>query len=348
MEESVSRRREKIAEGEAGGSRWLDTSEPEEMRRIRVMLEERVIGQGESIRQIVRALTRYKAGLAGQERPVAAFLLLGPTGVGKTHTVEAVADLLQGSPEAVLKVHCAEVRSDHELARMKGAPPGYVGWKECVPLFHESRLREVRRRDELAVVLFDEVEKAHPALWDLLLGLLDKGEVVLNDNTRTDFRRSIVFMTGNTGAREIWRQLGGGFGFQPQTCGDVTGLASRAASQVFTPEFQNRLTATITYKPLGWPDVLCIAKLECARLTERLRACDPHGLALHVTDCAVEAVARQGYDPRFGARHVKRVMERLIEDPLANLVAAGRLAPEDRLMVCAAGASGPVRFQRRS
>ncbi|MGH9576123.1 MAG: AAA family ATPase, partial [Terriglobales bacterium] len=204
-----------------GEAEYLEAGAPRALRELEASLTARVIGQEDGIAEIVRALARYRAGLAGQDSPIAAFLLLGPTGVGKTLTVEAMAELLHGSPRAVLKVHCAELRSDHELARMKGSPPGYVGWKECVPLFHDSRLKEVRLRDEPALVLFDEIEKAHPALWDLLLGMLDKGEVVLNDNTRADFRRTIVFLTGNAGAREMAEALNGSLGFQPHTRGDM-------------------------------------------------------------------------------------------------------------------------------
>ena len=197
-------------EGSVTTETWLEPTLPPEMEELRAALLARIVGQEEAVDYIVRAMSRYRAKLAGLERPVAAFLLLGPTGVGKTSTVEALADLLHGSPKAVLKIHCSEFCSDHELARMKGAPPGYVGWRECVPLFHEARLKEVRARSDLALVLFDEVEKAHPTLWDLLLGLLDKGEVVLNDNTRTDFRKTLVFLTGNAGGREVAQALSGG------------------------------------------------------------------------------------------------------------------------------------------
>ncbi len=331
----------------------LDTSLPAELVELEQAICARVIGQAEAAAHVVRALARYRAGLAAAERPVAAFLLLGPTGVGKTLTVEVLAELLQGSPHAALKIHCAELRSDHELARMKGSPPGYVGWKECVPLFHESKLREVRLRSDLALVLFDEVEKAHPALWDLLLGLLDKGEVVLNDNTRTDFRRTLIFLTGNTGAREIAERLSGGVGFQPHTRGDIAGIAWRAADRIFSPEFRNRLTAAITYQPLGWEDVLGVCRLELARLAGHLATTTgsgpppegppegwprgvstpgQEGVALKFEEGVAEHVCREGYDPRFGARHVKRAIERLVEDPLANLLAAGRIKPGDCLV----------------
>lgn len=346
---------------------WLNPQLPLELEDIRAILTARVIGQEDAIGQIVRALARYRAGMAGLDAPVAAFLLLGPTGVGKTLTAEVLADILHGSPRAVLKIHCAELRSDHELARMKGSPPGYVGWKECVPLFHDSKLKEVRLRDELAVVLFDEIEKAHPALWDLLLGLLDKGEVVLNDNTRSDFRKTMIFLTGNAGAREVSEALAGGMGFQPHTRGDVGGLASRAADRLFSPEFRNRLTATITYKPLNWDAVLRICKIELGRLVALLRDGSKLSVAVHFEAAAVEQIARAGNETAgdsrvsvgsesgtggpgtvFGARHIKRAIDRLVKDPLANLLASGRLRHGEAVVVCPARHEGDqLRFRRK-
>ncbi len=355
---------------------YLDTAPPRELQELNAALGARVVGQDEAITEIVRALVRYRAGLAGQECPIGAFLLLGPSGVGKTLTVEALAELLHGSPRAVLKIHCAELRSDHELARMKGSPPGYVGWKECVPLFHEVKLKEVRLREAPALVLFDEIEKAHPALWDLLLGLLDKGEVVLNDNTRTDFRKTMVFLTGNLGAREMTDALSGSMGFQPHTRGDVAGIATRAADRLFSPEFRNRLTATLTYRALGWEAILRICRLELGRLSALLRG-GPAGIVLQFEGAAVEQIARQGSGPEpgafrsgvagetsaahrrsgaqvqpgasvFGARHLRRVIERMLKDPLAYLLASGGIQPGDCVVVCAGAGDGqPLRFRRR-
>jgi ATP-dependent Clp protease ATP-binding subunit ClpB len=350
------------------GPAWIETGLPEELAELEAELNRRVIGQAEAIAPIVRAIARYRAGLAGSDRPVAAFLMLGPTGVGKTLTAEALAELLHGTPKAMLKVHCGEFRSDHELARLKGSPPGYVGWKECVPVFQEAKLREVRLRDSLAVVLFDEVEKAHPALWDLLLGLLDKGEATLNDNTRTDFRRTIILMTGNAGAREMWDRLGGGYGFSaasgsPGAAVSLDGVASRAADRLFSPEFRNRLTAVLSYKPLGFGQVLDICSMELQRLAARLRACaspgpagrdrgrcdagapageTTGGITLLFEPAVVERVAREGHEPRFGARHVKRAIERLIEEPLANILAGGRVQPGEGIVVRLADT---IRFQ---
>jgi len=324
---------------------WLDAALPEPLAEMEAALNARVIGQGVAISQVVRAIARYRAGLAGLERPVAAFLLLGPTGTGKTLTAEALAEILHGTAAAMLKVHCSECRSEHELARLKGSPPGYVGWKECVPLLHETKLREARICDTLAVVLFDEVEKAHPALWDLLLGLLDKGEVVLNDNTRADFRRTIVFLTGNAGAREMADRLSGGYGFSAGTpqarigqggaaAVPLDGIASRAVDRLFSPEFRNRLTAVLTYRPLDFEQVTAICSIELKRLSARLAAREQGAVGFSVSPAALRRVARDGYDPRFNARHVKRAIERLVEEPLANILAAGRVASGATVTVC--------------
>lgn len=318
---------------------WLDAALPEPLAGMEAALNARVIGQPVAIGQVVRAIARYRAGLAGLERPVAAFLLLGPTGTGKTLTAEALAEILHGTAAAMLKVHCAEFRSEHELARLKGSPPGYVGWKECVPVLHETKLREARICDTLAVVLFDEVEKAHPALWDLLLGLLDKGEVVLNDNTRADFRRTVVLMTGNAGAREMADRLSGGYGFSAGAGGlgaavPLDGIASRAVDRLFSPEFRNRLTGVLTYRPLNFEQVTAICSIELKRLSARLAAREQGPVGLSVSPAALQRVARDGYEPRCGARHVKRAIERLVEEPLANILAAGRAACGATITVC--------------
>jgi ATP-dependent Clp protease ATP-binding subunit ClpA len=327
-------------------SEWLQIRLSQELEELRHALESRVVGQEHATAEIVSAVARFRAGMAGLDRPVAAFLLLGPSGVGKTLTVEALAESLHGSPKAVLKLHCAEMGSEHELARLKGSPPGYVGWRECVPLLHESRLREVRLRDELAVVLFDEVEKAHPALWDLMLGVLDKGEVLLNDNTRSDFRRTLVFLTANVGARDISRHLAGGVGFQPapplgrslfnteaRAFRSLDGVAQRASERIFSPEFRNRLTATLTYRPLAGEQLVRVAELELKRLAAGLRL--RHSLSLDFEEEAVHRLVEAGYNPQYGARHLKRSIEKLVEDPVATFIVSGALEPGDRLVVCA-------------
>ncbi len=206
------------------------------------------------------------------------------------------------------------------------------------------------RRPRLHVLRYDpSVLVAHPTLWDLLLGLLDKGEVVLNDNTRTDFRKTLVFLTGNAGGRDVAQALSGGIGFAPDRgSGSFSRIAVRSAERVFSPEFRNRLTATLAYQPLSWEELLRVCRLELARLAARLRAREPDWVALQYEAAAVEQIARQGYEAKFGARHIRRAIERMVEEPLANLLASGAIGPEDSIVICAG--SHPVeglRFRRK-
>ncbi len=305
---------------------------PAELHQLESQLCGRVIGQAHVAREIIAAIARYRGGFAGQDRPAGSFLMLGPTGVGKTLMVEALADLLHGTTKAVLKFHCAEFRSDHELARLKGAPPGYVGWKDCVPLLHQTKLREVRLKNEPALVLFDEVEKAHPALWDLLLGLLDKGEVLLNDNVRSDFRHALIFFTGNTGAREMERELAGGIGFGSggSTALTLDGFAISAARRLFSPEFRNRLTRTLTFHPLSPDDAIRIAALELDRIITR--ALVSGGFSLHFSPEMPRWIAARGFNVETGAREIRRTIERYIEEPLSHLICGEQVQAGQQLI----------------
>jgi len=291
-------------------------------RELRSKLSAVVVGQAEAIDAVVTAMVRYRANLNDPGRPIAAFLLLGPTGSGKTLLAEALAEVLHDARTAVLKLNCAELSSEHELARLKGSPPGYVGWKEAVPLLSETRLKEVRLKDEPAIVLFDEVEKAHPSLWDLLLGLLDKGEVVLNDNTRVDFSKTIVLFTGNVGGKEVEQHLGGGMGFTGATGSATTGIA-KAAERVFSTEFRNRLSGTIIFHPLNREQACEVARRELRRAVRRVAV--RADLQLSIAESVVEAVVAAGWEPRYGARGIKRAIETLLIDPLSNLLADGRV-----------------------
>src|SRR5258706_7095298 len=198
-------------------------------------MRECVHGQDEALEAIVRAYTLWAAGLAGLDKPVAAFLLLGPTGVRKTLTVEAMAEALHGDCRKLIKIHCDEYRHSHEVARLVGAPPGYIGHKETQPRLSQRRVQEARSRNcPLVVVLFDEIEKAHPDLWDLLLGVLDKGDLHLGDGSAADLRQAIIFLTSNVGSREA----GATTGFHPP----ARQVAGGAARRLISPGFRNRLT----------------------------------------------------------------------------------------------------------
>jgi ATP-dependent Clp protease ATP-binding subunit ClpB len=318
-------------------------SVPSESARLRAALEERVLGQSDAVQAIVDSYVRWKAGLAGLDKPVAAFLMLGPTGVGKTLTVESLAEVLHGDARTLIKIHCAEYRHSHEIARLVGAPPGYIGHKETQPRLSQRRIQEAQSKGcPLVILLFDEIEKAHPDLWDLLLGVLDKGDLHLGDGGSADLRQSIVFLTSNVGAREAV----GAIGFRPER----QQKAASAARRLFSPEFRNRLTAQLTYRPLSDVQVRSITSLELRRCSSRVR--QTRGVGLAFRDSVVDSVLEEcrptsgTADTRgrgttnwrdslatFGARPIRRAIERLLELPLAHMILDGRIGAGDEIEV---------------
>ena len=221
-------------------------------------LSRKVVGQPEATRVIIPYIQMFQAGLSPEGRPVGVFLLLGPTGTGKTKTVEALADVLHGSEKNVLKVDCGEFQMEHEVAKLIGAPPGYLGHRETQPMLTQQKLTSVTsEKCGLSLVLFDEIEKAAPSMTRLLLGVLDKGILRLGDNSTVNFEKSLVFLTSNLGAREMMRELNPDFGFQSVKLGERTDLTNKlqnialvAVRKRFSPEFVNRIDSIITYQPL--------------------------------------------------------------------------------------------------
>src|SRR5439155_12976752 len=251
-----------MAAGGAGMEDWNstnpDSERPDTSTDLVERLSQKVVGQPSAINMIVPYVEMFQAGLAPEGRPVGVFLLLGPTGTGKTKTVEALADVLHGSEKNVLKVDCGEFQMEHEVAKLIGAPPGYLGHRETQPMLTQQKLNAVTsEKCNLSLVLFDEIEKAAPSMTRLLLGVLDKGLLRLGDNSTVNFEKSLVFLTSNLGAREMMREINPEFGFQSSKTGersDVTGklqsIALGAVRKRFSPEFVNRLDAIITYQPL--------------------------------------------------------------------------------------------------
>src|SRR5215470_2403843 len=229
-------------------------------------LRKRIVGQDEAIEQIINIYQTYLAGMCGPGRPIGNFLFLGPTGSGKTRLVESVAESLVGDGRAVIKIDCAEFQHSHEIAKLIGSPPGYLGHRETHPLLSQEVLNQYHtERVKLSFVLFDEIEKASDALWNLLLGILDKATLTLGDNRRVDFSRALIFMTSNLGAAEMGSILRPGMGFAAceaerlhaaglveDGLGDKIGRAAvEAARRKFTPEFMNRIDKTVVFHPLG-------------------------------------------------------------------------------------------------
>ncbi len=304
-----------------------------------------IVGQDEAIQQIVNLYQMYLAGMNSPERPVGSFLFLGPTGSGKTRIVEATAESLLGSPRAVIKIDCAEFQHSHEIAKLIGSPPGYLGHRETHPLLSQEVLGQYHTdKVKLSFVLFDEIEKASDALWNLLLGILDKATLTLGDNRRVDFSRALIFLTSNLGASEMSSILRPNLGFAASEVGrnldagvvsddlseKVVRASVEAARRRFTPEFINRLDKIVVFHPLGQEELRKILDIELHLLQQRVfSSAGPNFFVFTASPAAKEHLLREGTDVKYGARHLRRAIDRLIVQPLANLIATEQLRSGD-------------------
>ncbi|HEX5483020.1 MAG TPA: AAA family ATPase [Terriglobia bacterium] len=313
-----------------------------EVRDFENSLRKRVVGQDRAIRQLARVYQIHLAGLGSPGRPLVNLLLLGPTGSGKTRLVEAAAEVLFGSANAVLKIDCAEFQHSHEIAKLIGSPPGYLGHRETQPLITQEILEQHHTEKlKLSLVLFDEIEKASDALWQLLLGILDKATLTLGDNHRVDFSRSMIFMTSNLGSQEMVKLMTRGFGFSSGTPEAESELdqkiyrtASDAARRKFSPEFMNRIDKVIVFRTLQPEHLSRILDIELKRVQERVVASTKdHQFVFKCTGKAREFLLREGTDTKFGARHLKRAVERHLVFPLSNLIATGQILLGDLITV---------------
>jgi ATP-dependent Clp protease ATP-binding subunit ClpB len=300
-----------------------------------------VIGQDEAIREIVSVYQTHVAGLCPSGRPIGNFLFLGPTGSGKTRMVEATAEALLKTSQAVVKIDCAEFQHSHEIAKLIGSPPGYLGHRETRALLSQETLNQHHSdKIKISLVLFDEIEKASDALWNLLLGILDKGVLTLGDNRRVDFSSAMVFMTSNLGASEISSVSGPQLGFHAPAPADgafkeeldsrMSRIGVAAARRNFTPEFMNRLDKVVVFKPLGSDELNRIVDMELDMVQERIHSADK-SFFITVSESARALLLAEGTDLRYGARHLKRAIERLLVQPLANLVASGQIRRGDAI-----------------
>jgi len=306
------------------------------------VLSQRVVGQPAATRVIVPYIQMYQAGLAPEGRPVGVFLLLGPTGTGKTKTVEALAEVLHGSEKNVLKIDCGEFQMEHEVAKLIGAPPGYLGHRETQPMLTQQKLNGVTtEKCNLSLVLFDEIEKAAPSMTRLLLGVLDKGILRLGDNTIVNFEKSLVFLTSNLGAREMMREINPDFGFQsvrPPERADLTGklqnIALASVRKRFSPEFVNRIDCIITYQPLTPESLSTILDLQIADLQNHVNTrLGARSFTLEVPFEARRFLLEKGTSAEYGARELNRTIHRHLTQPLATLVATGQVNPGVRVRV---------------
>ena len=301
-----------------------------------MLLSQKVVGQSAATKAIVPYVYMYQSGLAPEGRPAGVFLLLGPTGTGKTKTVEAIAELLHGNEKKILKIDCGEFQMEHETAKLVGAPPGYLGHRETTPLLTQHQLTEVTSGEcDLALVLFDEIEKAAHSITKLLLGILDKGILRLGDNTSVSFEKSLIFFTSNLGAREMMKEINPSIGFHSASAKSLTDLTTRlesialgAVRKRFSPEFVNRIDAVVTYNPLDAQAIEIILEHDLRALQDHvnLRLGERY-FSIDVTAEAKQFLLQKGVSQEYGARELKRTIHRQLTQPLATMVARGEIRP---------------------
>jgi ATP-dependent Clp protease ATP-binding subunit ClpA len=331
-------------------NRLLDpTRTGSEAETLESDLRKRIVGQDQAIQQIVDVYQTYLAGMSSPGRPLSNLLFLGPTGSGKTRMVEALAESLVGDAQAVLKIDCAEFQHSHEIAKLIGSPPGYLGHRETHPLLSQEVLNQFHSEKlKLSLVLFDEIEKASDALWNLLLGILDKATLTLGDNRRVDFSRAMIFMTSNLGASEMASILRPNLGF---AAGEVErrragGVVDRqlnekaahagmeAARRKFTPEFINRIDRVVVFQPLDVEALRKILTLELNLVQQRVFSTARGApFVVCVTEPAKDFLLSEGTDLKYGARHLKRAIDRHLLHSLSNLMASGQVRGGDLIRV---------------
>ncbi|MBV8904662.1 MAG: ATP-dependent Clp protease ATP-binding subunit [Acidobacteriia bacterium] len=320
-----------------------------EAEKLDTDLRKRIVGQDDAIQQIINIYQTHLAGMSSPGRPIGNLLFLGPTGSGKTRLVEATAESLVGDARAVIKIDCAEFQHSHEIAKLIGSPPGYLGHRETHPLLSQEVLNQYHtERMKISFVLFDEIEKASDALWNLLLGILDKATLTLGDNRRVDFSHALIFMTSNLGAAEMGNLLRPNLGFaageanRRQANGTVDGRLNdkvnragvEAARRKFTPEFMNRIDKTVVFHPLGQAELRKILGIELNLVQQRVFNSSNGALfVFSLTDPAKEFLLAEGTDMKYGARHLKRAIDRLLVHPLSNLIATGQVRGGDVIRV---------------
>jgi len=306
----------------------------ESTRELEAFLRARIVGQDAAVDAVVELYQIFTVGMCSPDRPVGNLLFLGPTGPGKTYVVEVLAEALFGNSRAFIKVDCAEFQEHHEISKLIGSPPGYIGHMHTPPLLTQEALaRWHTEKLKLSLLLFDEIEKASEALWQLLLGILDKATLTLGDNTQVDLSKCLIFMTSNVGAPEMSRLAEGGIGFAAQPAvaeanfdDKIARTATEAARRKFSPEFMNRLDKVVVFKTLRPEQLGKILDLELAKVQRRIaKAVGPNHFTFRCTPEVKRWLLSEGTDPKYGARHLKRVIERNIVYGLANLVATGQV-----------------------
>src|SRR5437016_1876245 len=323
----------------SGKSKKPVEDKPEELA---VQLSQKVVGQPAVSDIIIPYIQMFQAGLAPEGRPVGVFLLLGPTGTGKTKTVQALAEVIHGSEKNLLKVDCGEFQMEHEVAKLIGAPPGYLGHRETQPVLTQQKLNSVTSENSaLSIVLFYEIEKAAPSMTRLLLGVLDKATLRLGDNTAVNFEKSLVFLTSNLGAREMLKEINPDFGFQAgmkKEKADLTGklqaIGLAAVRKKFSPEFVNRIDAVVTYQPLDAEWLAEILEHQIRQLQNHVNSrLGQRCFTIEVPKESREFLLKAGTSAQYGARELNRTVHRQLTQPLATMVATGQIAAGGKIRV---------------
>ncbi|MCC8050415.1 MAG: ATP-dependent Clp protease ATP-binding subunit [Clostridiales bacterium] len=314
--------------------------EGKKLLKLDTLLHSRVIGQDEAVQAVAKAVRRSRSGLKSPKRPIGSFLFLGPTGVGKTELSKVLADLVFGTPKALIRIDMSEYMEKHSVSRLVGSPPGYVGYDEG------GQLSEKVRRNPYSVVLFDEIEKAHPDVFNILLQVLDEGHITDAQGRKIDFKNTILIMTSNAGAQSIISPKHLGFGAGADAKQNHEAMKSSVMEEVrrlFRPEFLNRIDETIVFHALSEENVRDIAGLLLDELKKR--AAEQLGISLHISGALKQMVAKEGYDPKYGARPLRRTVQNKVEDPLAEEILSGRVKAGDS--VSAGVEKGKVVFRAK-
>ena len=312
-------------------------SESEKLLKMDVVLKDQVVGQDEALEKLTKAIRRTRAGLKDPRRPIGSFIFLGPTGVGKTEMAKALARYLFDTEDALIRIDMSEYMEKFAVSRLVGAPPGYVGYEEG------GQLTEKVRRKPYSVVLLDEIEKAHPDVFNILLQVLDDGILTDSLGRRVDFKNTILIMTSNIGTRDLKKS--GGFGFGEQSIkgdyGQMKSVIEEALKRVFNPEFLNRIDDTIIFHQLEKSHIMDIVGIQMRDLTKRMRSM---GITIELTKQAKEFLADKGYDPAFGARPLRRALQRYVEDPVAEELLKGKYPEGSTIRVKLNKKTGELKF----
>jgi ATP-dependent Clp protease ATP-binding subunit ClpB len=322
-------------------------------------LSARIVGQERAVRRMSGLYQIFLAGMNPPNRPIGTMLFLGPTGSGKTRVIEAAAEVLYGDPNAVVKIDCAEFQHSHEIAKLIGSPPGYLGHRETSPMLTQENLDRMHTDDmKVSLVLFDEIEKASDSLWQLLLGILDKATLTLGDNRRVDFSKTMVIMTSNLGAREMSELISGGIGFAPgkgtkspndtEVDQKIYRTAVEAARRKFSPEFMNRIDKVVVFRSLKEHHLRQILDLELQAVQDRIMQSAGTKFVFQCSETAKDMLLKEGLDFKYGARHLKRAVERFLVYPLSNLVATGQIGLGDLVHVDIEDKSNRLVFSKSS